>query len=222
MVRGLRPGDSYSAVLFDFDGVLARTLEDNYAAWNSALGSRGIPIAAEEYYLLEGAGPLQVAETMLRKHGRETGSAPEIVADKERFYAANHSFSFYDGALSLIERLREAGVKLGLVSGALRRRLAATCGEEFLQRFAAVVTSEDVQHGKPNPEPYLRAAQKLAVEPTDCLVVENAPLGIRSARSAGMDCVAITSTLDRRFLGEANVVIASLSELTPSFFGVAG
>jgi beta-phosphoglucomutase len=222
MVEGLRPGDSYSAVLFDFDGVLGRTLEDNYAAWASALGRHGIPISAEEYYLLEGAGPLQVAETMLRKHSRETHDAAEIVAAKERFYAAHNSFSFYDGAVPLIERLRETGVKLGLVSGALRRRLRDTCGEQFLERFAAVVTSEDVNQGKPNPEPYLRAAQKLAVEPGDCLVVENAPLGIRSARSAGMDCVAITSTLDRRFLGEANAVIASLSELTPALFRVSG
>ena len=220
MVQGLKPGASYSAVLFDFDGVLGRTLEDNHAAWASALGEHGIPITAEEYFVLEGARPLQVAETMLRRHGRATDDAPKIVAAKERFYAANHSFSFYDGALALTERLREAGMKLGLVSGALRRRLVDTCGEPFLTRFAAVVTSEDVRHGKPDPEPYLRAAEKLAVEPEECLVVENAPLGIRSARSAGMDCVAITSTLDRRFLGEANAVIASLAELTPAFFRV--
>ncbi len=203
----------YTAVLFDFDGVLGRTLEDNYAAWAHALAKHGMTIGEEEYYLIEGAPPVQVALAMLQKHGRDARHAPDIAAEKDRYYRTHHSFSFYDGAPALVVRLRQSGLKVALVSGAARARLLATCGDEFLGHFDAVVTSEDVRRGKPDPEPYLRAAERLAVEPKHCLVVENAPLGIHSAKSAGMDCVAVTSTLDERFLSEADVVISSLGDL---------
>lgn len=206
--------NAYAAILFDFDGVLGRTMEDNYAAWENAFSTHGIALQREDYFLLEGAPISQVAETVLTKAGGDLQQASKIAAQKEQYYAAHNSFSFYDGASELIEELRAVGLKLGLVSGATRARLIATCGAPFLGRFEAIVTGDDVRRGKPAPEPYLCAASKLGVLPAQCLVVENAPLGIASAKSAGMDCVAITSTLDAKFLREADVVISHLGQLS--------
>jgi len=100
------------------------------------------------------------------------------------------------------------------VSGAGRARLTTTCGNAFLERFDVVITADDVRDGKPNPEPYLTAASRLQARPDECLVVENAPLGIRAAKGAGMDCVALTTTLDARFLTEADAVLATLGDVS--------
>jgi beta-phosphoglucomutase len=141
--------------------------------------------------------------------------ASVIVAEKERHYLSHNAFRFYDGALALLGDLRRAGVALALVSGAGRVRLTKTCGADFLELFGVVITGDDVTHGKPHPEPYLRAAEALVVPADRCLVVENAPLGIRAAKAAGMDCVAIMSTLGRPFLLDADLVVSSLDEIRP-------
>jgi len=72
----------YSAVLFDFDGVLARTMEDNYAAWADAFAAFGIALERAEYYVLEGAPVKQVAHVILEKYGRDSSQAPAVAAHK--------------------------------------------------------------------------------------------------------------------------------------------
>ncbi len=203
----------YKAVLFDFDGVLGKTLEDNYRAWEYALTQQGVPITREEYYLLEGVTPAQVAGHFLARHGAGPDLIPRVVEVKETHYHQHHRFMFYEGAQRLIDSIRKSRIRLGLVSGAGRSRLKATCGSDFLELFDAVVTADDFGRGKPAPDPYLMAAKHLSLRPDECLVVENAPLGIRAAKAANMDCVAISSTLDKRHLLEADVVIENLAQL---------
>lgn len=86
--------------------------------------------------------------------------------------------------------------------------------DELLRGFAEIVTSDDVSQHKPHPEPYLKASQALGVSAGDCLVVENAPAGIASARAAGAVCFALTTTLSPEHLGQANAIFAGLDELT--------
>jgi sugar-phosphatase len=79
--------------------------------------------------------------------------------------------------------------------------------------FHALVTAEDVVKGKPSPEPYLLAAVEIGRPPPECVVVEDSPSGIASARRAGMRCVAIASTHDKVSLGDADVVLDSVGTL---------
>ncbi len=204
---------NYKAILFDFDGVLGRTMEDNYNAWAHALAQQDISITHEQYYLLEGATTAQVAEHFLTAHDKSLDLISRVVEEKEKFYLEHNSFSLYAGAERLIDRLRMAHMRIGLVSGAGLGRLSATCGDKFFDMFDTVVTGDDVARGKPAPDPYLRAAEKLSVAPVECLAVENAPLGIRAAKAANMDCVAISSTLGKHHLGEADVIIDGLEQV---------
>jgi sugar-phosphatase len=77
-----------------------------------------------------------------------------------------------------------------------------------------LITADDVRHGKPDPEGYLAAAQRLGVTPNDCIVVEDAPAGIAAARAAGMRCVAVAGTFPPSRLVDADVVLPELSRLT--------
>jgi beta-phosphoglucomutase len=86
-------------------------------------------------------------------------------------------------------------------------------GPEICSWFDCIVAAEDVERGKPDPEPYLRAIQKLHVAPSEALVVENAPRGIRAGKSAGCGVVAITSTLSPYHLREADAIVHDFMEL---------
>ncbi|GAF86257.1 unnamed protein product, partial [marine sediment metagenome] len=98
-------------------------------------------------------------------------------------------------------------------SAASRERLNETVPKNFLERFDVIISGNDTEKGKPSPEPYLVAMNKLRVLPAESIVVENAPLGIKSARSAGAYCIAITSTMDKSFLEEADKIIDNFSDL---------
>ncbi len=203
----------YKAILFDFDGVIARTMEDNFSAWSYAFSQFGINIEEQEYFLMEGATTKDVAKTFSIRNNLDLDLSDQIVKAKERHYLENNRFSFYPGVEALIARLKRFNYRIGLVSGAGRTRLQNSGVDRFLEQFDVIVTGDDVAKGKPDPEPYLQAARRLALDPRDCLVVENAPLGIQSAKRAMMDCVAVCTTLGRDHLGEADRIIEKVSDL---------
>lgn len=212
----------FKAVLFDFDGVIARTMEDNFAAWVHALGKYEVRIGKEEYFLLEGAPPAKVAEIFAEKAGLDPRIAPDVVHAKEQFYRENNKFEFYPGIHELISELKHGGYRLGVVSGAFRGRLLSTGLGAFLGQFDVVITADDITKGKPDPEPFLQAAAKLGLVPGECMVVENAPLGIEAARAASMFCVAVCSTLDHKHLARANLIIENIGDLRSHLGAPAG
>ena len=205
---------NYKAILFDFDGVLGKTMEDNYKAWANSLASYGIQIGREEYFLMEGAPPKMVAEIFLEFNHKDLESIDDIVLSKEKYYLENRSFSLYEGVEELIKNMKAKGFRMGLVTGASRQRLTGTGINTFLDQFDVLITGDQVSKGKPDPEPYLLGAQKLNLAPSECLVVENAPLGIQAAKKAGMYCIAICSTLSKEHLGLADIILNDIGEFS--------
>ncbi len=207
----------YQAVLFDFDGVIGQTMEDNFQAWAYAFSTINITLKKVEYFLLEGMNTKNVAQTILNKHGQNENLASTIVLLKENHYLEHNSFEFYPNIINFIDSIRE-NFKLALVTGASSKRLKKTVSDEgFLKKFAITIAGDNVQNPKPDPEPYLLAAKFLNIFPSACLVIENAPLGIESAKKAGMDCVAICSTLKREYLSKADFIIDDTSLLKTLF-----
>ena len=206
-----------TAVLFDFDGVVGNTMEDNFQAWGAAFREMGIQISKEAYFLMEGATTLAVAEFFLNNEGGDVSLAASVVRSKERHYLARNNFVLYEDVEWLVTRLKDAAYKLGIVSGANRARLSALGINDFLAKFDVIVTGEDVNKGKPDPEPFLIAAHKLGLLPKECAVVENAPYGIASAKGAGMFCVAVCSTLNASYLVQADRVVENISKVAEIF-----
>jgi beta-phosphoglucomutase len=200
------------AILFDFDGVLADTMQDNFQAWKKAFSDYGTEIQPDDYFPLEGMKLIHVAKTISLQYN--INSKPEeIVKSKNKYYLEDHSFSFYQEVPEIIDFLKTEGKLVAIVSASPREKLERTVPKDFFNKFDVVISGDDTEKGKPHPEPYLTGIKKLNVKPEESLVIENAPLGIKSAKSAGAYCIAITTTLEKEYLRESNEVINSHREL---------
>ncbi len=202
----------YNAILFDFDGTLAKTMEDHFQAWQFVLKGYGISLTPEEYYPVEGTSMLELAKTYLKK-GVKCGIAPqEIVKKKDDYYLKNYKFELYPGVLEWIPLLSKK-IPLGIVTSGLKNRINQSVPKDFLDYFKVLITADDTEQGKPFPDPYLAGAKSLGVLPADCIVIENAPIGIQAAKTAGCHCVAVCSTLKKSYLKDADEVVESFNSL---------
>ena len=117
----------------------------------------------------------------------------------------------------LLARLRKLWCKLGMVTGSSRKSVDLVLTPEQEHCFDAVITADDVTRPKPDPQPFLRAAEIMGVEPSRCAVVENAPFGVRAARAAGCRVIAICTTLLPEDLREADCIVRNHRELEMLF-----
>ena len=203
----------FQAIVFDFDGTLADTMADHFRAWQAVMSPYGIHLAPEDYYPLEGVRVAELPRRFFEKYGQPPRDEEELVRQKEQYYLAHHTFAFYPGVEGLIRQLSGQGVPLAVVTAGLLERLRRSVPAGFLEQFTAVVTGEDTTVGKPSPEPYLRGAEKLSVRPEACIVVENAPIGVESAKRAGAYCIALCTTVAREASQQADEVVESFEAL---------
>jgi beta-phosphoglucomutase len=203
----------YRAILFDFDGVLAATMEDHFRAWQKALGDYGVKLGANEYFPLEGIELRELARKYCEEKGIGPAHAAEILKKKEEYYLAKHQFRFYPGVKEFIRVLSSKGVLRAIVTTGLRQRVFESAPKDFLDQFPVVVTGDDVARGKPFPDSYLKGAELLGVPAPQCIVVENSPTGINAGKTAGAYCIGIPSTLPRGALRDADVIIDSFKDL---------
>jgi beta-phosphoglucomutase len=209
----------YRAALFDMDGVITDTMPLHYESWKRTFEPHGIVVQKMDVYLREGMTTAAMGREIARGKGVELSDEElrEIVAEKARVFSelVRERASTYEGVDETLRMLRNNGLKLALVTGSMRISARAVLEKVGLEdAFDAIVGAEDVSEGKPGPEPYLAAMKKLNVPALDCVVVENAPLGIKSAKAAKAGFViALTTTLDAPYLQEADEIASSFSDL---------
>ncbi len=203
------------ALLFDFDGVLAETLPDHFYAWQQVLIPLGIEPDDLTLRLSEGSPAYKIAIALAAHQGLKISEelAKEYAAKKNQVFRARTKAPIYPGILELITFAQNHSMTVGLVTGTAMANIRAVLPAKLLSNFDTIVTDQDTQRGKPNPDPYLKAAENLQISPRDCLVVENAPLGIQSAKAAGAFCVGLTTTLPREHLQGADVICRNHFEL---------
>jgi beta-phosphoglucomutase len=200
------------AVLFDMDGVLSDTMPRHFDAWRQVFQAVGIELNRTEVYLREGEAGTVSARDFLLAAGRPAGEEEvrRIVAEKEKLFKRKAEVRLFPGAEELIAELSRRELPLALVTGTSQREVERVLPPDMLGRFASVVTGDMVRQGKPHPEPYLAALDELGAEPSATVVVENAPYGIRSAKSAGAYVVAVETSLPASYLAGADLVLGSL------------
>ena len=201
------------AVIFDFDGVVGDTMADNCTAWQQAFKAYDLSVNATEYYKLEGMGRYQIAEYFIDKYGLDPAIKEAIVIAKELYYKNNNTFKIFDGIAEIFSLLKNNGVPIAVVTGASRARISEHFEERYTAQLSALITADDVVNTKPDPEPYLKAIARLNVSSANCIVVENAILGIRSAKAAGCKCFALETTLPKEELILADEVFANHRDL---------
>jgi len=211
-----------SGVLFDLDGVLIDSCEVHVSSWIEVFRPYGVELTPEWLNLQEGRRSMEIARAIVDEHQLTIDDAglARLIARKRALYRAQAPQGMRPDARAAVEGLKGLGWALGLVSGSVRDNMNAVLEPDEQALFEVVITAEDYDHGKPNPEPYLVACKRLGLEPGRCIAVENAPLGIASARAAGMRVMALTSTLPEELLQQADTVISELTVL-PQMLGSA-
>lgn len=208
----LRP-KKIKGILFDFDGVLAKTMEDNFNAWKSAMKDFGVDLKENDYYILEGMPLKEVAKKYCKKFNLNASLAEQIIAKKEDYYLKKHHFEFYPGVEEFIDYLKNRKIRIGIVTSALTDRLEKSVPKNFLEKFDTIISGEKTNRGKPFPDQYLKGLSELKLKEKECVVIENSPLGVQAAKNAGLYCIAICSTLDKSYLKEADKIIGAFNDL---------
>ena len=209
-----RPGSpAEGAVLWDLDGVLVDSTRFHYEAFRALLAESGRDVGFDEFRDLFG---LRNDAILRRLFGELPAAEAERLADrKEELFREliAGKVEALPGAAGLVRRLREAGVPMAIVSSTPRANIELILGSLGLaEAFAAVVAAEDVRQGKPHPEGFLAAAERLGVPPADCVVLEDAPEGIRGGKAAGMRCIGVATTRPPERLSEADLVVERLDD----------
>ena len=186
------------AVLFDMDGVLYDSMPYHAKAWHRAMAKFGYNLPEDEVYMHEGrTGASTVNLVSMRQRGVEETEEriQEIYQVKSELFNEFPLAEPMLGALELLNQLKEQGLMILIVTGSGQRSLLDKLNHHYPDIFCRelMVTAFDVKYGKPNPEPYLMGMQKGKLSPEECVVVENAPLGVRAAKAAGIFTIAVNT-----------------------------
>jgi beta-phosphoglucomutase len=208
-----------TAIVFDFDGVLADSEVLHLRSYQEVLAPLGAEMSRADYFSRYlGFDDEGVFRTFGKDHGLglTTENVAELIARKSTVFEALESTTnmLFPGAADCVTRLA-AEFPLGIASGALRHEIEGVLERAALRDcFAFIVASGDTPSSKPAPDPYLRAAALHGTNPDGCVAIEDSQWGLESARSAGLACIGITQTYPRAELAGADRIIDSLDELT--------
>lgn len=202
-----------TAVLWDLDGVLVDSTRYHYKAYQQLLEEAGRELSFDEFRSLIGLRN----ETILRRLiGDLPAAEAERLADRKEILFRGRiagNVEALPGAAELVRRLRREGFLLAIVSSTPQANIELILASLGLaDAFSAVVGAEDAQRGKPDPEGFLVAAERLRVPPADCVVLEDAPEGIEGAKAAEMRCIGVGTTRPLEKLSRADLVVERLND----------
>ena len=207
------------------DGVLFDSMPGHAVAWVKAMQQYGLEMRPEEVYENEGrtgASTINIITQRTRNRAATEEEVWQIYAAKCIYfneYLAEHGDApAMPGAAEVLAAVKRRGLRPVLVTGSAQESLLTRLNKSYPGVFEPqfMVTANDVRYGKPDPEPYLMGLQKAGVQADEAIVIENAPLGVRAARAAGIFTIAVnTGPLPPRVLIEAgaNAVLPSMSDL---------
>ena len=206
------------AAIFDMDGVLVDSYDAHFRSWQVVAREVGLPLTEATFASQFGrTNP----ESIAGYWGEGTFTSERIAALddlKETSFRRNIGADFpaMPGVVNLLQSLHDARFLLGVGSSGPPENVDLVLSElKARSLFGAVVTGGDVTRGKPDPRVFLLAAERLDIPPRQCVVIEDAPAGLRAAKSAGMRSVGLASTgRTRQSLAEADLVVDSLDELS--------
>ncbi|MBR1838055.1 MAG: HAD-IA family hydrolase [Bacteroidaceae bacterium] len=218
------------AILFDMDGVLFNSMPYHAKCWEQVCQAEGLDLTAQEAYLHEGRTAKGTIDLLTQRKWHRDATPEEV----ERIYEAKCKLfnalpeaPTIEGADLVLAAAKRAGLIITLVTGSGQKSLLERLNKAYPHCFVPerMVTSDDVRHGKPHPEPYLMGLAKSGVNAEEAIVVENAPLGVEAAVAAGIRTIAVnTGPLPEKALLDAGAsqVFPSMTAFAQQFDEIVG
>ena len=182
-------------IIFDLDGVLVNSMPTHFKAWKAAFAKiAGLEVAERDVYLLEGMRGMELVEKIFEQKDFSDYSLVRKVHDeKSRIFKSIRSSEPFEDVREMIDEIE---CPKAVVSGSTRNDVETILDGAFgKEKFEAIITADDIKNGKPDPSAFLEALKQTKATPNNAVIVENAPLGAKAAKTAGIACyVALNNT----------------------------
>ncbi len=205
------------AAIFDLDGVVVNTVPIHFKAWKRMFNEYGHEFTFDDYKLkvdgiprYDGARAIltELSEEEIREAGNKKQGYFRELLDAEEIPR-------YETTINLIDQLQEAGIKVAVISSSKNCPLILQRINLF-DRLDTVISGQDITKGKPDPQIFLMAAERLRAMPRQCVVFEDAVLGVEAAKRGEMKCVGIDRYDNPKRLAKADIVVKDAGEVTVS------
>jgi beta-phosphoglucomutase family hydrolase len=204
------------ALIWDMDGIIADTSAYHFKAWQEAFQKRGVKYTIVDFQHNTGMRNDDIVRTMMGNN-----LSPEeikaAVQDKDRLFLSQvtKSVSLFPGVRDLVISSKKTGFKQAVASSAPLDNIKFILDKlSVIDLFDTIVTGWEVKQSKPNPEIFLRAAEKLGIAPQYCIVIEDAIVGVAACKNAGMKCLAVTNTNPEENLHKADLIVDTLEKVS--------
>ena len=202
-------------VIFDMDGVLVDSADAHLASWRTLAGELGRDVTPAQFAQTFGQQNRDIIPLVFGES--DADRIVELADRKEDIYRRSVLVNppIMAGAVDLVRALSGAGVRLAVGSSGPRANIELILNAMGVRDLMkAIVSGDDVTRGKPHPDVFLRAAKRLAIEPSRCVVIEDAPVGVQAAKRAGMKCIAVMTHHGLDALAEADFVALDVGSLS--------
>jgi beta-phosphoglucomutase family hydrolase len=192
------PAGEFRAYLFDCDGTIVDSMPLHFIAWTKALAERNCPFDEELFYAWGGRPVREIVSALNEMHGLQM-PVEEVSNRKESLYY--EMLPQLQAIPEVVEHIdaQQGRIPFAVVSGSNRESVVKSLTTtKLLDRFQTIVASEDYTRSKPAPDAFLLAAERLGVDPADCLVFEDTEMGLAAAAAAGMKAVRVPMPLERQ------------------------
>lgn len=199
----------FKAIIFDMDGTLLESTTGDYKAWEKVFNDYGKQLTYQDYVPLLGIKSAEVIRKVLGVLNED--DVTRILKEKYDYfveYVTANPVQPVDHAEDLLKALQGQDVLVGLATSSRRPKVDMIFEQlGYFQYFDTIVTGNEIENSKPAPDIFLKAAERLGLQPDECVVVEDGPIGVQAAKNANMKCIAITTTHPAEKLQQADMII---------------
>lgn len=203
----------FEGAIFDLDGVIVDTVPLHFKAWKKMFNEYGKEFDFNDYKAkVDGIPRIDGARAILKDLSEK--ELDDAAAKKQAHFLElldSEKIKVYHSTIELTEKLRDAGIKRGVISSS-KNCLHILERAALVDLYDVIITGNDIKKGKPEPDVFLLAADKLEINPVNCVVFEDAVLGVEAAKRAEMKCVGIDRYNSPQRLYKADLIVSDLSE----------
>ncbi len=206
---------NFKAVLFDMDGVIVDSMPYHFISWFEALQQYGVSVTPLDIYEKEGEKSDICIKYFFEKNNVAINDTiiKKVLSLRNDIFQKYFKLRLFPNIENILKDLKKKGILLAIVTGSSRNKVISILPASISEIFDIIISADMLKQGKPFPEPYLMAAEKLKLLPSQCMVIENAPYGIRAAKAANMYCIAVATGLPKQYLEQADETYNTLGEI---------